>query len=1015
MSDAVNVINLLDDEELKLQDTLSFDNHDEFVKNVTAFNINFNILHLNIRSIRKNFDNFLAFLSTIQLKAHVIVLSETWLPSNDGTPFLIPGYNTFHSYATFNQNDGVSIFVQDDLLSSFKLLTISHCNSSLITIKLKNSNLSILCLYRSPSRNAKLFLENLNNYLDSLTTQQINSQIFLVGDINIDLLSDDPIIQDYAAMMASYGFRPKINDVTRWRTIGLNDRSEIYNNSDMSGILNVDVTVHEPNNQQLASGTCIDHIWSNVDDSLGVIVSCDVTDHNLTFVSFKDRENNIKNRKSDSLIKKIINYESLGRDLENENWDSVLNSNDADISAENFISSLKKHILNNTREKNFSIKSDSMLKPWMTKDILIEMNMRNKIFSKLKKQPYNLLLKNQYKLLRNKVNNMILETKRDYFKKKFEGVKNTNNAREMWKTINLVTDNVRSSKPITEIFDLDGSIIDQKDSKKMCNRFNSYFANIGEEMASAIPITTRTFEIDENPESLRLTEVDDNLVDKLVGNLKNNSAPGPDSIPPNILKLFKTHVVRPLTHIINLCFTYGVFPSIFKESVIIPLYKKSDHKNVSNYRPISLTSAVAKIVEKAFKMKLVSFLESTHYLAPHQFGFREGKSTEDAIMKLISEVYKCLNDKEKILSIFIDFQKAFDSISHKKLLIKLQSAGVRGVALEFMRSYLANRTSVVRLNGCLSDPVTIKYGVPQGTVLGPILFIIYINDIFKLKLNGSLICFADDTGVNIKATKWSDLYKKAESDINLIKQWTDCNLLTMNISKTNFITYSLNNKGQPKNLQIRISDSGHVLTKVKEITYLGVIIDENLKWQSQINKTVTRVRRTIYKFRELRKYLDKKILRQVYFALIQSVLQYAISAWGGANTSLIQQLERTVQILIRVALRKNRRYTSSLLYSEFDVPSIKSTYKYALLNLIGKLNDSQLPVTSIESHKYGTRSKTNCMLSHIQINKSIMYHSPTFSAIKFFNELPLSIKQLRGTKKFNAEAKNFIKNDLNVS
>lgn len=993
MSDALDIINLFDDEELKQQETLYIDNYENFANNMTFLNNNFNILHLNIRSIRKNFDSFLVFISQIKLNAQVIVLSETWLSSKDGSPFLIPGYKTYHSYAVFNQNDGVSVFIKDNLLSSFKILNIPHCNSSLINIKLKTSTYNILCLYRSPSRNVKLFLESLSSFLESFIQQHPNSQSYLIGDINIDLHSSEPNSLDYLSLMASYGFYSKINATTRTRTSGLS-------------VPSINNTVNLPNSQP-SFGTCIDHIWSNnSDNSQGVVVSCDVTDHDLTFVSIREQDESFKNSKSGSFSKQILDFETLGSDLEKENWGNVTNCMDANASAENFVNSLKHYIKKNTKVKNYNIKSNSKLKPWMTDEILTEINIRNKLFAKLKKQPFNVNLKNQYKLLRNKVNGMIVETKRIYFQKKFDGVKN--NSKEMWKTINVVTENVRVSKPITEIYDEDGSIINQNDMKKLTNRFNSFFANVGEAMASAIPHVQKTFEADINPESMMLTRIGHDVVDKLLSELKANSAPGPDGISPGVLKMFKVHLVRPLTHIINLCFTSGVFPTIFKESVIIPLYKKSDHKDVSNYRPISLTSAIAKIIEKAFKKKLINFLESCHYLASQQFGFREGKSTDDAIMKLISEIYKCLNDREKILSIFIDFQKAFDSISHKKLLLKLQSAGVRGVALEFMKSYLDRRTSVVRINNCLSDPATIKFGVPQGTVLGPILFIIYINDIFKLKLRGSVICFADDTCINVKAGTWSELFKIAESDINLIKQWTDFNLLTMNISKTNYLTYSLNKKGQPKNLEIRIKDSDHVLTKVSEITYLGVIIDENLKWQSQISKTITRIRRTIYKFRELRKYLNTQILRQVYYAIIQSVLQYAISAWGGANFTLIQQLERTLQILIRVALRKNRRYSSNLLYSEFNVPTINITYKRSLLAHVGKLTESQLPITSVESHSYGTRSKTDCRLSHIQVNKSVMYHSPLFSAIKYFNELPLQIKQLRGTKKFNQEVKKWL-------
>lgn len=396
------------------------------------------------------------------------------------------------------------------------------------------------------------------------------------------------------------------------------------------------------------------------------------------------------------------------------------------------------------------------------------------------------------------------------------------------------------------------------------------------------------------------------------------------------------------------------------------------------------------------------------------------------MLRVINETYNNLDKGNKTLTIFIDLQKAFDSISHVLLIEKLGKLGIRDNTdhkyLLFAKSYLLNRTQRVKIENTLSDPITVKpYGVPQGTVLGPLFFIIYINDIFNIPLNGNITCFADDTALTISAPSWVEAFINAEKDINLVKKWMDHNLLSMNGGKTNFITFSINTAGQPQNLTIKIHENICLyqsnqqscncakINQVDEILYLGCKLDKFLNWKSQTNLTSKRIRKCIYKFRQLRGFLSIPMLRQMYFALVHSILQYGIGVWGGANQSNIQPVIRSLQITIRVILRKHNRYPSNLLYHELDVPTFQQTYMQALLNLTSCLSSTPLVLPPIIHHNHNTRRRGNQNLQALQITRNIYYCSPIYNASKFFNMLPLEIKNLRSSRKFKNEVKKWIK------
>lgn len=511
-----------------------------------------------------------------------------------------------------------------------------------------------------------------------------------------------------------------------------------------------------------------------------------------------------------------------------------------------------------------------------------------------------------------------------------------------------------------------------------------------------------------------------------------------DGLKPELYKRMHLLLATPITHIVNLCLQTGIFPDICKLAYITPIPKGGDKSNPDNLRPISSISTLAKIIEKCIKDKTTEFLDSNKFFAEQQHGFLAKRNTQGAILQLTEKLYNALNDGKPALAIFLDLKKAFDTVPHNILLHKLQKIGIRGVAHSLFKSYLSNRTQRVKLTSStgepvLSDPETVTCGVPQGTVLGPLLFLIFVNELCTAKLLGaSVVCYADDTALTFSGDSWERIQQRAEVVLRLVKAWLDSNQLSLNLVKTVFVPFSISPSGQPTNCQIKLHncpvsfDCNHTnqtdpcncllppincartecnmtVTRVSSVKYLGVVLDENLKWNLHISQTVGRLRKTIYIFHRLRKIASRNLLRQVYFALVQSIIQYAVVVWGGAYQTQIKALSTTVNTVIKVALGHPRRYPTNLIYQEFMVPDFYQVSGINLLMAANKINHQEVA----RVHNIGTRSRPFNLYAPRPTGE-FFKKSPAYRLIRIFNALPTEIKSLLGTKKFKEKAKQWV-------
>ena len=343
--------------------------------------------------------------------------------------------------------------------------------------------------------------------------------------------------------------------------------------------------------------------------------------------------------------------------------------------------------------------------------------------------------------------------------------------------------------------------------KAIANGFNNFFVNIGPSLAKRIPkcndILFTQYLPDKIDDTMFLQPVTEEDILQLVVNAKSKKSKDHDQFDMCLVKKIIPHIVKPLAHICNTSLMNGIFPDRMKIARVIPLFKNGDVKEFSNYRPVSILSQFSKILEKVFHNRLMSFINDKQILNDSQFGFRKNMSTAMAIIELVEEITTAIDEGKTTVGVFIDLKKAFDTVDHNILAKKLEHYGIRGLAKDWVCSYLENRRQYVCINNSNSDCLDVKGGVPQGSILGPALFILYVNDMCNVSKSLKSILFADDTNLFYAGKDLNEVCELVSRELDILHMWFQVNKLSLNVAKTNFMIFG--NKRYEENDMVSIT------------------------------------------------------------------------------------------------------------------------------------------------------------------------------------------------------------------
>ena len=865
-----------------------------------------NVLHLNARSIVNKMDDLCSLISETAIMWHAIAVSESWISQSIQSNFNIPGYQAFHCCRPAGTGGGSAIYAASQL-SPCQLHNPPFTTAEVVCVQIKSKNQRIvICqIYRPPSSDKHQFITELEQCL--IWLHKMNTTALITGDFNFDLFSlhTNSSVHSFLTSTLSYGFLPTISRMTR--------------------------CVHP-------SSTLIDNILCNDLSRAahsGIILS-DLSDHLPIFLSLNIQiTSNINDTKPTS--QRMFNYKKINelRQFLTENIVNVERETCPETLAHKITELYNEGIDKYSYNKRLTRKNHPRM-PWMTPAIMSSVDHKNELFRKKLHQPSvaNITKYNKY---RNLLTTIIRRAKKNYYDNEF--AKNAGNSKETWKTLqSLIKSKQSRDDGPKNIKDRNDHLVSA--DSDIAESFNEFFTEIGNKLKNSIPSTS--FDplklINNIDDEMLLEPATTEELTNIIENL-NNVGSGIDSISAKIFKLTYKPIIKQLLYLYNKCLELGTFPAAFKIAVVRPIFKGGDKENMSNYRPISLLPIMSKILEKLIHRRLVEHMSNNNIIHPNQFGFQKNKSTYMPILILQDTVTKAFEEGDHILGLYLDLKKAFDTVDVELLLKKLHKYGIRNTCYKMLRSYLTDRIQCVKIRNTLSTFKQVTIGVPQGSILGPLLFILYINDLPNISKDITCLSYADDTAIIFKNKDPKKLQNIVDTVTHKMYDWFNANFLSINVSKTFTQHYSI---GSPAAL-IDVKINGEKVKESEVIKYLGLLIDSKLKFTKHIDHISSILSRNIGIIARIRYFIDKKTTHLLYNSLILPHINYCCLIWGSNYHSQLNKVIILQKRAVRLIEQIYPPLSSKPIFKKYKILRITDIAISQMLLVLHKFITRQLP------------------------------------------------------------------------
>ena len=870
----------------------------------------FSTYFYNLDGNKTNFDQLSVNLECIKHKFSVIGLAETNVDPCNKDLYNIDEYSSCYQVRAKNKNNenkskgsGVALYVHNSH-NFTELSNASICTKNLesLFIEITDTNVPITVgvIYRPPGGNYEQFITELTN----ITAQLPNENTFILGDYNIDLLDTNDVgVQRFEDTVITSGFTPLIS-------------------------------VHTHRQSDHCKKTCIDNILTNSTETVdcsGTIENGNKHGHKPVFqISMIKTHVKIKQKS-----KTTIYYDYSNSNIHDLCSYITRNKSTMDVYAESFseFNEFYQFAIDKTckLEVPKTTKRTSAVNPWITQGLINSINRKHELYrswtkTKTQKSPDgDQVLYEQYKQHRNTLKCAIKLAKSKYYYNKFD--KHKCDHKKTWQLINELRGKTRNDQKWSFVIDEERIVC----RRAIANKFNDYFCNLANNLNSAIstniddgiPVADiPTFEqylTTPQQASIYLSDTNATEIENIIGEFINGKS---SDIPVILVKRTANLISEPLANLYNKCMADGIFPEELKVGKITPIYKKGNTELLENYRPVSTLPIFGKIFEKLIYARLYSFLTAKNILHENQYGFRKGHSTSHALHSSVEFIRQATDNNKHVLGIFIDLSKAFDTLDHRILLNKLNNCGIRGQALDLMKNYLTKRYQYTSISGVKSEKREILFGVPQGSVLGPLLFLLYINDL-KNCYKGpfcNFIFYADDTNIFVVGESREEAHLLANKVLCMVNKYMNCNLLHINMNKSCYMHFepSSDNKEKcartmpfvsNKNLNQMIYINNSPIRKVKETRFLGVIIDDKLNWSAHIDHVAKKLRSAAAVLCRIRDCIPKENYKALYCSLFESYLTYGITVWGGVCKTKMEQIFRIQKHCIRILFGDREKYT----------------------------------------------------------------------------------------------------------